>query len=184
MDRINTPQHRYSSVAIALHWIMAVLIIGNWFIPILTEAMAEDVHRSAMGWHKAIGITVLLLAVVRIAWRIVHPRPPLEPTLRPWERALAKTTYTLFYILIVAIPVAGWIMVSAGNDGIAANILGIGVPTLPIADKSAGEVAHEMHEILAFFMAGLVVLHVAGALKHHFVDSDGTLARMVPFLRR
>ena len=186
MNTMSDAQTRYTTGAIILHWLMAGLIVVNWLIPILSEGASDAARGSAMGWHTAIGITVLALAVIRIIWRVVHPAPPRSADHAPWERALANFVHTAFYFLIVAIPLAGWIMVSLySGEGNATQILGIGVPVLPTGKSQDGAgIAHEVHEYLAFAFAALWVLHVAGALKHQFVDKDGTLARMLPFLRR
>jgi len=184
MATINPDAARYSTVAIILHWAISALIIANFVIVFMAEDLAKPEKMMWMGWHKSFGISILLLAVLRIIWRLVNPVPPLNPEHKAWERTLARTIHSLFYILLIAIPVAGWLMVS-GYGSPAASVLGIAVPELPVSDpKAVGGVAHELHEILAFAMLGLLVLHVAGALKHHFIDRDNTLARMLPFLRR
>lgn len=163
---------RYSLGAIILHWLVAVLIVANVAIVLLAEDMPRE---RAMGWmaiHKANGITVLLLALVRIGWRLTHPWPPLPDTIPAWQARLARLTHHLFYFLIVAVPLAGYIFVSAASGGKPIDMYGLfDFPGLPLArDRAGADIGHEVHEILAFATVGLVVLHIAGGLKHAFAD--------------
>ena len=185
MTQLSSARTRYSTGAIILHWLMAILIITNLALAFYAEDLPKPAEQAVIGNHKAIGIMVLALAVLRIVWRITHPAPPLESTLAGWERTLAKITHTLFYVLIIAVPLAGWLMVSphVPDGGAAARPLGVGVPALPVG-KAAGEAGHELHEYLALAWIGLIVLHIAGAWKHQLIDKDGTMGRMIPFLRR
>ena len=138
-----------------------------------------------MGNHKAIGIAILLLTIARITWRLTHKAPPLVESLKAWEAALARVTHGLFYFLMLAVPVAGWGLHSSFTKGGAVPIFGLfGFPALPVGtDKPTVGMFHEMHEVLATAMLALLVLHVLAALKHQFVDRDGTLRRILPFAR-
>lgn len=173
---------RYSGVAVTLHWLIALLIVLNFAAAWVSEGMARAERMQVMANHKAIGITVLFLSVLRIVWRVTHRPPPLQRSLHPWERALAHGVHTLFYLLIIGLPLTGWAMSSSRGP---VSIFGLfAMPPLPVpSDKAAGAILHGAHENLAWVMLGLFVLHVAGALKHQFLDRDGTLARMIPFLR-
>lgn len=171
-DTADDRARRYSLGAIILHWAIALLIVANVVIALL----AEDMPRAeAMGWmaiHKANGITVLLLALVRIGWRLTHAWPPLPATIPRWQAKLARFTHHVFYVGIIAVPLAGYIFVSAASGGKPIDMYGLfDFPGLPLAQDRAGAgLGKQIHVILAFATVGLVALHVAGALKHAFAD--------------
>jgi len=185
MNETHPAAARYSRGAIALHWLIAVLIAMNFVVAWLAEDAPDADAAIMMGNHKAIGITVLLLTVLRILWRFTHRPPPLLETLRAWEAALAKVTHCLFYLLMLAVPLAGWAMHSAFRKGAPVSVFGVfDMPALPVAwDKQTAGLFHDLHEVTATLMLILIGLHVGAALKHHFVDRDGTVRRMVPWLR-
>lgn len=168
-------QLRYSRVARWLHWGMGLLIIGN-----LAGGLAHDVNpQLIIPLHKATGILLLGLAVLRIVWRMIHPAPPLPADMGTGARALASFTHALLYALMVIIPLSGWVMSSAAEYPISFYGL-FDVPKFNVVkDTPLWEVAHEGHEILGFVMIGLLVLHIAAALRHHFMLKDGMLARML-----
>ncbi len=181
-------QQRYTAVAIALHWIIALSIIGliavGWTMG--TMDPGPD-YFAIVQLHKSFGITVLLLSVARIIWRLMNPPPP-EPPMPKWQAFLASAVHVLFYVLIIAMPLTGWIMASASSDA-ATRYFGLvdirlpGIPALDAATRDGLEEGFEqVHGNLAWVIIGLLVLHVAGALKHQFVDKDGLLARMAPGL--
>jgi len=132
--------------------------------------------------HKAIGITVLVLTLGRIGWRLGHRPPPLPPATPGWERLAAHAVHRLFYLLLMVLPLSGWAMVS----GIRRNPLDwfglFPIPYLPIP-PSLAHLGHDAHGLIGFAMLGLVALHVAAALRHHFVLRDGVLSRMLPGTR-
>lgn len=178
-------QARYSRVAIALHWIIAIMILLNFWGAFEAEDLKGAEKAWAMAGHKAMGLTILALTVARLLWRIFRRPPPLVETLEAWEAAVAKVTHWLFYFLTLAVPMAGWAMHSAAKEGAPVSWFGqFDIPALPVSsDKPTIGMFHEMHEIFAFLMLGLIVLHVAAALKHQFADRDGTLRRMLPFAK-
>lgn len=163
---------RYSLGAIVLHWAIALLIVANVAIALLAEDMAKPEAMRWMAVHKANGITVLLLALLRIGWRLTHPWPPLPATIPVWQARLARFTHHVFYIGIVAVPLAGYIFVSLASGGKPIDMYGLfDFPGLPFAqDRVGAGTAKEVHEILALSTVGLVLLHIAGALKHAFAD--------------
>lgn len=176
---------RYSRGAAILHWLIALLIIGNFVGAWISEDMPRDQRMVMMGYHKATGILIMLLTVVRIGWRLTHRPPPLAETLKAWEAALARVTHSLFYVLMIAVPVAGWGLHSAFSQGKPVSIFGLfDFPALPVAaDKATQGVFHDLHELTATAMLVLFVLHVGGALKHQFIDRDGSMARIGLFGR-
>ena len=181
-------QQRYTAVAIALHWIIAFSIIGLIAVGWLMEEMDPGPDYFAIvQLHKSFGITILLLSVARIIWRLMNPPPP-EPPMPGWQKLAASAVHVLFYVLIIAMPLTGWIMASASTDA-PTRYFGLvdirlpGIPALDLATREGLEEGFEqVHGNLAWVIIGLLVLHVAGALKHQFVDKDGLLARMAPGL--
>lgn len=180
------PPMRYSQVAVFLHWTIAALIVLNFLLVWTHEWVPEAQGDLMMAIHMAFGITILALSLVRLFWRLTHRPPPFAAGMKPWEAALARINYALFYLLMLGIPLAGWAMVSAFTEpGAAAVSFGLfGIPAIPVEQgPEAGGLFHEIHEYLAFALLLLLALHVAGALKHQFFNRDGTLGRMIPWLR-
>lgn len=170
------PLDRYTFVARALHWIMAVLIIANLILGIGHDALPKD--WAIMPVHKSIGLTVLALTLVRLGWRLGH-RPPLHPVAMPgWEKAAAHATHFLFYAFMLLVPLTGWIMTSAGTRPLNWFFL-FDVPKFAVTkgDILVG-VSGEGHEIMGFAWAALIILHIAAALRHHLVLKDDVLRRM------
>lgn len=186
MSQASPAAARYSRGAIAFHWTIAVLIMLNFAAAWVADDAPKEAARQIMGNHKAFGLLILLLSVLRIVWRLTHRPPPLADTLKTWEAAAAKVVHTLFYVLIVAIPLTGWAMASAFSGGEPIGFFGLfDIPGLPMAaDKQTAGVFHEVHELLATLTLALLALHIGGALKHQFIDRDATLGRMIPWLRR
>jgi cytochrome b561 len=189
-----TVQSHYNAGAIVLHWVIALLILSNiglawWFNTLHGEARIEPIQL-----HKSIGITVLVLSVVRLAWRLAAPPPPLSSTLHPWERWLANTVHVLFYVVMLGMPLTGWAFSSASPlIHVFPIVLFHIVPWPAIAPltnlphdqmKQAHAIFHTGHTLLAKLAYALITLHAAGALKHQLFDHDNELARMIPFLRR
>ncbi|GAB4520595.1 MAG: hypothetical protein Kow00133_07170 [Amphiplicatus sp.] len=187
------PASRYTSVAIVLHWTIALLIIGQLAgglymtrIPDSEAAFKFQIFQL----HKSFGVTILLLSLARLAWRLTHKVPPLPEAMPAWERVAARAAHWGFYVLMIATPLLGWAYVSVAPLSVPTFLFGVVPwPHMPffegVSDREA--VAHlfeEMHEYAAFAFIGLLVLHAGAALKHHFVDRDDVLARMAPFVRR
>lgn len=174
---------RYSQLAIVLHWGIAALVLSTIPLGLFGASSESDTAQSATNIHKAIGIVILLLTLIRVGWRLTHTPPALPGTMAPALRWIAKATHVLFYCLLLILPLSGWWMSSAVPDP-DRHVIGFGifdVPFLPVPRgwASAGP-AHFVHTTLAFLMIGLVVLHIAAALKHHFFDKDDIVARMLP----
>lgn len=177
---------RYGAVAMTLHWLIALAIIANIVIGL---SMTEPPVFPLIALHKSIGFTVLVLSVLRVVWRVMNPVPPAPLGLEPWLRITAHALQHLFYFLIVAVPLAGWLMVSAG--GHATPVFGLFEwPAFPILSGMPRSVAHPWHELfetahvwLAWAMIILVPLHILAALYHHFARGDNVLLRMLPGVR-
>ena len=185
METTPSAADRYSRGAVILHWLIAVLIGLNFMGAWVAEGMPKAEAAQVMANHKANGITILLLTLVRIGWRFVRPTPPMVETLKAWEVALARVTHTLFYFLMLAIPLAGWGMHSAASGGKPVSVWGLfSMPALPVGhDKPTIGVFHEAHEITATLLFLLFFLHVGAALKHQLFDKDGTMRRMWPWMK-
>lgn len=169
-------QRRYSNVAVTIHWLTVALVLYNVGVMLL---LPEDVADGLMGSHMAVGLTVLFLTVLRLVWRLTHRWPPLSDRMAPWEKALARATHVLFYVLLFAVPLAGWLMVSAAR-GEPISWFGLfDIPALPVQQsRETAGLFNNVHEIAAFSTIGLVLLHVAGALKNTFSDRVPGISRM------
>ena len=173
---------KYSGLAMTLHWLMVVGVIANWRIAEAGEHAATDEARSAiMGNHFAIGILLLLVVIVRLVVRITGSPPPLSSNYASWERILARTTHTVFYILLIVMPFAGWIAMS--KYGAPISVFGIfSVPPLPLAvDPDGAKAIFESHAVAGTVLLVLVAIHILGTLKHTLIDKDGNIFRMLPF---
>jgi cytochrome b561 len=174
---------RYTRTAIALHWIIALLIFAAFPLGVYMHDLPLSPDKLRLySWHKWIGVTIFLLAVLRISWRSTHRPPPLPAAMLPWEKFAAHSVHYLLYALILVIPLSGWLMSSA--KGVQTVWFGVlPLPDLVSKDKELGDFLKEVHEALNFLMFGLVLAHIGAALKHHFIERDDTLVRMLPFLR-
>ncbi len=180
---IPTRAPAYTRSAIGLHWMIALLIFAAFPLGLYMHGLALSPTKLRLfSYHKWIGVTVFLLAVARLAWRLFHRPPDLPAGMRQWERAAALITHGLLYILIFAVPVSGWLMSSAtGFQTVWFGLLPL--PDLIGKDRELGRLLLEVHEWLNYLMLALVCLHVAAALKHHFMARDDVLAQMLPSLR-
>ncbi|MAK60132.1 MAG: hypothetical protein CMK09_04060 [Ponticaulis sp.] len=179
---MNQSSEHYTGVARFLHWLMAVLILGQLIggFAFGHKLVSGDLGFQVVQLHKSFGLVVLVLSVVRLVWRLMH-KPPALPTLMPaWEKALAGLTHILFYVVMVATPLAGWLYISASPLGIQTQFFGLfEVPLLPLPQGAElAETLSGLHEFFAFATIGLFGLHVAAALKHYFIEKDQIVTRM------
>lgn len=177
-----TAPARYSRTAISLHWLVAFLILAAFPLGLTMSDLAlSPLKLKLISYHKWLGVTVFLLAAARLAWRATHTPPPLPDAMLAWQRTATHAVHHLLYVLLFAIPLSGWLMSSA--KGFQTVYLGVlPLPDLIGKDKALGDVLKEVHGMLNYGMLVLVIAHVGAALKHHFIDRDGILARMLPFL--
>ncbi|MBI3561330.1 MAG: cytochrome b [Gammaproteobacteria bacterium] len=173
---------RYTTTAISLHWLIALLIFAGWGLGFyMADLPLSPAKLRYFSWHKWIGVTVFLLAMIRVAWLATHAAPRLPNAISPWQARTARVSHSALYLLMFAIPVSGWLMSSA--KGVQTIYFGIlPIPNLIGKDKALGQILSDVHESLAYVLAALVVVHIAAALKHHFIEQDGVLKRMIPFL--
>lgn len=171
---------RYTPPAIALHWLMAWLIIAVYFLGLSIDSIPVGPDRiQVVGWHKWLGVTIAFLWGFRVLWRATH-RPPAAPASSPaWQNHAAHLVHIALYLLMIAIPVSGWLMSSA--KGYTTNYFGLfDLPNLIEKDKALGHTLKEAHELLANLLIALAGLHIAAALKHQWIDKDNLLGRMRP----
>ena len=176
------PEPRYNRTAIALHWITAVLIVANLVLGLSMVQLAISPRKLHWYlWHKSIGLTVFLLTSLRLAWRALRPHP--EPVSMPaWQIRAAAASHATLYALLLVIPISGWLYSSAtGVQVVYAGM--IPLPNLLPKDKALGDLLRIVHIVLNSLLFAVVCLHVAAALKHHFVDRDAVLTRMLPLPR-
>ncbi|MCG8443203.1 MAG: cytochrome b, partial [Caulobacterales bacterium] len=174
---------RYTSVAIALHWAIALSIVG---LIIAGLWMAQEdveptpLHFAVYQMHKSFGVAVLFLTVARLGWRAVNPPPPLPEGMSGFERTASHVVHWAFYGLMLALPVSGWAMVSASPTGVPTLLFNaVPWPHLPIPASEATEhTLKNAHELMAYGAGALIALHVAAACKHQFLARDGLIARM------
>ena len=168
---------RYTAVARALHWAIALLILLNLVSGFAHEALPKD--WAVMPVHKSIGLTVLALTLARIGWRFTHPAPPLPAAMPLWERGAAHMTHALFYAFMLILPLSGWIMTSPWPRPLNWFFL-FDVPKFGVGKEDAiVGLSRGAHELLPWVWVALILLHVGAALRHHFVLKDDVLRRMV-----
>ncbi|HYG28778.1 MAG TPA: cytochrome b [Allosphingosinicella sp.] len=171
---------RYSRIAIVLHWAIAILILVNLPLGIFNEEIEAVSGSSPMWLHKSIGLSVLVLSIARLAWRLAHRPPPLPETVGGWRRTASRVVHRLFYAFMILVPLTGWIRTSAGSYPLTWFAL-FDVPKFAIErDTLEASAAATVHEVLAWSLLALVVLHVAAALHHHYILRDRVLVRILP----
>jgi cytochrome b561 len=177
---IRNSTRAWGSLSKALHWLIVLLIINQWVIAERAESLAGLAKLKALGYHKSFGMTILMLAVVRLAWRWMNPVPELDASTRPWERVLARISHGLLYALIFAMPLTGWLMSSAKTYSVSWFNL-FAFPNLVGKSDQVFKLTNGLHHLLFKVLVGVAVLHALGALKHHFIDRNDVLRRMLPF---
>jgi cytochrome b561 len=174
-----TAAGRYTGVSKTLHWVIALLAFSQLAMGKLFEVEAGE-PGSLFFWHTAFGLLVLALMVVRLGWRLTHAVPAQPPTTPGWQQLAARATHLAFYGLLIALPVSGWLLASL--DGDAVSFFGLFlVPPLPVPGGEASEdLLEEGHELLGNILLVLSGIHVLAGLKHHYIDRDDVLRRMMP----
>lgn len=185
MTTVTSSAKRYSTVAIALHWLLGAALVAIFAVGLYMADMPFSPQKlKLLNWHKWAGVSILLLSGLRLLWRVAH-RPPALPrdvadAMPAWQHLAHSLTHIGLYVLFFAVPLIGWAYSSAAGFPIV--LFGqIPLPDFVSPDKALAELIKPWHQISAWSMAALVGLHVAGALKHHFIDRDSLLRRMLPF---
>lgn len=186
MDR--SAVRRYGDVAVLFHWLIAFFIIGLLAIGKYMVSLEENdpVRFALTQWHKSFGLTVLLLSVLRLVWRFVHRPPPDDASIPDWQKSVAHLVHNVLYALMFILPLSGWIMVSASPLNIDTVLFDVvTVPHLPPFDQIGNKEQvegwlTEIHEIAGTVLILILLAHLGAALKHHFIDKDTVLVRMLP----
>jgi cytochrome b561 len=173
-------ESRYGAVAQLFHWIIVALIVTQFTLARQVEHLPIGVAKLAvLARHKSVGITILGLALLRLAWRAFNPVPAPPDTTPPWQRTASRISHFLLYALLIVIPLLGWAMSSARNFPVS----WFGLVTLPdfvAPNRAAYEFLHDAHETCAKLLFVVALAHAVAALKHHFIDRDNVLRRMLP----
>jgi len=195
---------RYGAISQAFHWLTVVLIITLLWTGWGADVEADKPGNSAFFWHSSLGVIVLILALARLLWRIFTSAPALPVAMRRSQRIFARAVHVGLYLILFALPISGWLVASA--EGGTVSLFGVALPswqgasgvappgvrpqstksaekeggTLSTAGEKRGEFWEEAHEVLAYVILGLAILHTLAALKHHFVDRDNVLRSMLP----
>jgi cytochrome b561 len=179
----NTTAH-WGLAAQLLHWVIVALVITQFVLASIADDLPVGMRKlGLLARHKSVGITILALALLRLAWRWSNPTPALPANLKPYEVVLARGTHTALYGLLIAMPLTGWLMSSARS--FAVSWFGMfQLPDLVRPDRALYDAMLTTHGVLAWTLAGVATLHVLAALKHHFIMKDDVLRRMLPFTRR
>jgi cytochrome b561 len=174
---------RYSAVAKSFHWIIAALVVTQFVLFYLEDDLPKGSRKlHLLDWHKSVGMTILMLAILRLLWRLNHPPPALPAGMTALERRLARGTHMAFYVLLFAMPLTGWMQSSAKNYSVSWFRL-FTWPNLIGQSEAAFNILHTTHEVLSDALFAIAVLHIFAALKHHFWNKDNVLVRMLPFTK-
>lgn len=170
----------YTPLAKSLHWLMALMIFGLLALGFYMSDLPLSPEKLQLyAWHKWAGVTVFMLVWLRLAWRITHRPPALPGSMSPLMQLGAHAGHLMLYVLMVAIPLSGWLMSSA--KGVQTVWFGVlPIPDVLSRDKELGQLLEEVHSLLNWGLMALVVGHIGAALKHHVIDRDDTLTRMLP----
>lgn len=188
---------RYTGTAVTLHWLVALLIFAGFGLGFTMVDMSFSPQKLKFySWHKWIGLTIFALVAFRLIWRLTHPAPAMPESMPAWQQKAAHASHLLMYVLFFAIPLSGWLFSSA--KGIQTVYLGL-VPLPDLLTKDMGDIVlaaadaekpftvaeliRLFHKFMNYLLAALVLTHIAAALKHHFIDRDDILGRMVPWLK-
>ena len=176
---------RYRKIVMWIHWITAIVVIAQVYVGFLFHRFLErgtPERMEAFAWHKTLGAVILLLALLRLAVRLLNPPPPYPSDYPKWKRFVAVWNHRLFYILLIALPLTGLTAVSdRAEDGWVPLQLGLRIPAIPGVSEATGDAFGDVHELLVWTTLALVVLHLSAALYNQFVDRGPVAGRMWPF---
>src|SRR5690606_4549080 len=182
--RIQAMTPRYTRTEIFLHWLMGLGLIGTFALGFYMEGLPLSPNKLKFySWHKWAGVSLLVLAVIRLAWRMSHRAPDFPQTMSRFSRLAAHAAHWLLYVLMLAIPLSGWLMSSAqGFQVVWFGVLPL--PDLVSKDAALGSLLQDVHVVLNYTLLVAVVGHVGAALQHHFIKKDTILTRMLPMLSK
>jgi len=178
------PIRRYSNTAVAFHWITVALVLTQVVLGFtFAEFMAKGpAQAQVFAWHKTLGALILILALIRLGYRLANPPPPFPPELPRWRRIAAVWNHRAFYFLLIVLPLTGLIAVSGMSpNGHTMLAGGVTIPIIPGIGRDTGATSADLHVVLVFTTIALLLLHVAAALAQQFFEHDRTAGRMPPF---
>ncbi|MBK1720021.1 cytochrome b [Thiocystis violacea] len=180
MSLRNGATPRYGVLSIGLHWLTLLLLVAVYACIELREFFPKgsDPREALKAWHFMLGLSVLALVVVRLVVSLLSPTPPIEPALPKWQALPAKLVHLALYLLMIAMPLAGWLILSAAGKPIP--FFGLQLPALIGENKELAGSIKELHEVVGTVGYYLIGLHAAAALFHHYIARDNTLTRMLP----
>jgi len=171
---------RYTDVAIALHWLLALALVGSFCVGLyMADLKLSPTRVRLFNWHKWAGVSILVLSALRLGWRWRHRPPALPASMSALQARLAHGTHLLLYVLFFLVPVAGWAYSSASGFPVVWFGL-VPLPDFVPVDKPLAHALQQVHSTLAFTLAAVVAIHVGAALKHQFIERDSLLWRMSP----
>jgi cytochrome b561 len=181
---MNRSSPRYGTAAVASHWLLALLIIGNFLFGLYFIDLPFSPQKLRyFSWHKWAGVVVLPLAAVLLSWRALRGTLPLPAAMPHWEKQVSHFTHALLYVFFFVSPVSGWLYSSAA--GFQTVLFGVlPLPDVIGRDREVAEALKAIHRWMNYALAAVVVVHVLAAFKHHFIDRDDVLARMLPVSHR
>lgn len=178
------PIRRYSNTAVVLHWLTVILVLTQVVLGFaFAEFMPEGPTKAEVfAWHKTLGALILMLAVIRLCYRLANPPPPFPVELPRWRRVAAVWTHRAFYFFLIVLPLTGLLAVSGMSpDGHTTLVGGLSVPTIPGIGRETGGTAGDLHVVLVFSTIALLLLHAAAAISQQFFEHDRAAGRMPPF---
>lgn len=171
---------RFGRVSIALHWLVAVAVVGLFALGLWMTGLSyyHPWYYRAVDLHQSLGLLSLAVVVLRLVWRLANPTPAFDPKMAPWERGAALAAHWLMYLLMLCVMTSGYFMLTAEGDPI--SVFGwFAVAALPISIERQADIAGWLHYWMAWGLMSLVVLHTLAAFKHHFINRDSTLMRIL-----
>ena len=174
----------WGSLSIGLHWLTLIFILSLAIVGLfMTELANGPLKIQVYALHKSFGLTVLGLTIIRLAWRLFSITPKTTADMPAWQNLIAKLTHGLLYLLLFAMPISGWLYNSAA--GFPLKYFGLfKLPKLSDYSPELKQLAGDAHETLFYILALLMLIHAGAALKHHYLDKDTTLTRMLPWLAK
>lgn len=179
---LKNTQTRYGAIALAAHWLVALMLLASFALGFyMHELPLSPTKLKLYAYHKWLGVMIFALVALRLGWRLWSPPPPLPASMPRWEVRAAEISHRLLYLLLFVVPLSGWLMSSA--KGFQTVLFGVlPIPDLLSKNPPLGEALEQVHWLLNKLLLALVTVHVAAALKHHFIERDAVLARMMPGL--
>jgi cytochrome b561 len=179
---LRSDDRRWGAIAKSFHWIVALAMLGNGVFGLCMDLARNPMQKiNWLALHKSIGLTVLALMLLRLAWRVADGHPREEPAPR-WQQLAARATHAALYLLALALPVSGWWFNSVTGKPLQWFKL-FNLPGIAAKDDALRDLSHAVHEYLFWLLVLVLVAHVGAALKHHVFDRDDVLRRMLPFGR-